>query len=108
MCEVGCLVLSSCGGPGPKGLLVGRWKGAGAESKVEFTADGRVTKTPVGVGTVSTGTGSYQWTDDDHVEMELALPSGTTYTEKSKVDVSKGALTLTSAQGKVDKFTRGQ
>jgi hypothetical protein len=46
-----CLILPGCG-PKAKDLLVGKWRGkspgATVENVVEFTADGKVTKTPVG------------------------------------------------------------
>jgi hypothetical protein len=102
-----CLLLPACGSK-PKDLLVGRWRGkspgATVENVVEFTADGRVTKTPVGPGEAYGGT--YRWTDGDHIETELTPPGGKAMKETNQVSVSKDSLTLTNPQGRVDKFTR--
>ena len=110
LCLVGaaCLLLSSCAGTNSRDLLIGKWKGKNqgstVESNMEFTKDGKVKKEAIGVDSVSTGT--YQWIDNDNIEISLTMPAGKTITEKSKVNVGKETLTLTNPQGSVGKYTR--
>jgi hypothetical protein len=89
-------------------MLVGKWKGKNQGSTVdsimEFTKDGKIKKEAIGVNSVSTGT--YQWIDNDNIEVSPTMPGGTTITEKNKVKLDKETLTLTNPQGSVGKFTR--
>ena len=109
VCLIGslCLILASCG-PKSRDLLVGKWKGKNQGSTVdsilEFTKDGKVKKEAIGVDSVSTGT--YQWIDNDNIEVSLTMPGGKTITEKNKVNLDKDALTLTNPQGAVGRYTR--
>ena len=111
LCLMGvvCLLLSSCGGgANSKDLLIGKWKGKNQGSTVdsilEFSKDGKVKKEAIGVDSVSTGT--YQWIDNDNIELSLTMPTGKTITEKSKVNIDKQTLTLTNPQGSVGKYAR--
>ena len=108
LCGVVCVFLSSCGGANSRDGLIGKWKGKNQgstrESIMEFTKDGKVTKEAIGVDSVSTGT--YQWIDNDNIEISLTMPAGKTITEKSKVNVNKQTLTLTNPQGSVGNYTR--
>jgi hypothetical protein len=111
VCLIGvlCLFLTSCGGgSNSKDLLIGTWKGKNkgstVESLMEFTKDGKVKNEAIGVDSVSHGT--YQWIDNDNIEISLTMPAGKTITEKSKVAVTKQALTLTNPQGSVGSYTR--
>ena len=40
------------------------------------------------------------------IEISLTMPSGTTITEKNKVNVTKQSLTLTNPQNSVGTYTR--
>ncbi len=110
LCLIGavCVSLSSCGGANSKDLLIGKWKGKNqgstVESILEFSKDGKVKKEAIGVDSVSTGT--YQWIDNDNIEISLTMPTGKTITEKNKVNIDKQTLTLTNPQGSVGKYTR--
>jgi hypothetical protein len=108
LCGALCVLLSSCGGANSRDVLIGKWKGKNQgstlESIMEFTKDGKVKKEAIGVDSVSTGT--YQWIDNDNIEISLTMPAGKTITEKSKVNVNKQTLTLTNPQGSVGNYTR--
>ncbi len=108
-CAVGlvCVLMASCGpNSNSKELLVGKWTGANRDTKsaltMDFTKDGKVTREGGGV----TMPGTYKWTDNDHVEIDLTLPTGKSLKEKNKVNVSSDKLTLTNDQQTTLDFTR--
>jgi hypothetical protein len=52
--------------------------------------------------------GTYTWTDNDHVETNLTLPSGKSLKEKNKVTIATDKLTLANEQGTTLDFTRAR
>jgi uncharacterized protein (TIGR03066 family) len=102
-----CLAITSCGPKtNSKELIVGKWTGTNRDTKsaltMDFTKDGKVKYEGGGV----TMPGTYTWTDNDHVETELTLPSGKSLKEKNKVTIATDKLTLANEQGTTLDFTR--
>jgi uncharacterized protein (TIGR03066 family) len=86
-------------------LLPGKWSasqptpdGKKLEVVVEFTDAGEVTASVLGTKIA----GSYRWTDDRHIEVEIGGKKETT----EVVSLTKDRLTLKDPQGKTEEFTR--
>jgi uncharacterized protein (TIGR03066 family) len=102
-----CLLIASCGPKtNSKELIVGKWSGTNRDTKsalsIDFTKDGKVTREGGGVSMP----GTYKWTDNDHVEIDLTLPTGKSLKEKNKVDITADKLTLANEQGTTLDFAR--
>jgi uncharacterized protein (TIGR03066 family) len=104
-----CLLITSCGPKtNSKELIIGKWTGTNRDTKsaltMDFTKDGKVTYEARG----ATMPGTYTWTDNDHVETDLTLPSGKSFKEKNKVTIATDKLTLANEQGTTLDFTRAR